>query len=182
MQASDKSDILPSVINASESEIAKDIVSRNPDLNKLPENQKIAVTRQIESVMQFSGPIPPPAVLGGYEAVVPGLANRIVLMTENDLSHTHQMQKEAMQLQRKAQSDSHRYKMLGLVFAVLAMAIIAVLAGFFAWLGHPMLATGFGGVVLVGIVTAFINGQKKQALTTNKDHQANKQRRNTKNR
>jgi len=32
--------------------------------------------------MEFSGPIPPPAVMDGYEKVLPGAAERILKMEE----------------------------------------------------------------------------------------------------
>jgi uncharacterized membrane protein len=38
---------------------------------------------------RFSGPVPPPAVLGQYEEILPGSAERILSMAENEQSHRH---------------------------------------------------------------------------------------------
>lgn len=40
----------------------------------------------------FSGPLPPPSVLEGYEKTLPGAADRIITMAETQLAHRHDME------------------------------------------------------------------------------------------
>jgi hypothetical protein len=45
----------------------------------VPEPKKHEVTRVIhEVVASFQGPLPPPAILRGYEDIIPGVAERII--------------------------------------------------------------------------------------------------------
>lgn len=44
-----------------------------------------AVAKVIQS--EFSGPIPPPSIIKGYEDILPGTAERIVAMAENQAKH-----------------------------------------------------------------------------------------------
>jgi len=46
----------------------------------------------------FSGPLPPPDLLAEYEAVVPGLADRIVRMAEDEGGHRRKMQRGLLRL------------------------------------------------------------------------------------
>jgi uncharacterized membrane protein len=52
------------------------------------------------SVQAFSGPLPPPSVLKGYEEVVRGSAERILVMAEKQQDHrTEQNRKKRFQMQ-----------------------------------------------------------------------------------
>ena len=44
----------------------------------------------------FSGPIPPPAILAGYENIHKGAADRIIKMAEDQLSHRHTIEKNVI--------------------------------------------------------------------------------------
>ena len=48
--------------------------------------QRSAVYAQT-TLQQFSGPLPPPEILGSYEAVLPGSADRIITMAEKQQVH-----------------------------------------------------------------------------------------------
>jgi hypothetical protein len=49
----------------------------------VPEPNKQEVTRVIhEVVASFQGPLPPPAILRGYDDFIPGAAERIIAMAE----------------------------------------------------------------------------------------------------
>jgi uncharacterized membrane protein len=41
---------------------------------------------------RFEGPIPPPAVLQGYEQILPGAAERILRMAEQQAAHRHSLE------------------------------------------------------------------------------------------
>ncbi len=45
-----------------------------------------------------SGPLPDPQSLGMYEEVLPGLADRIVKMTESQVAHRHALDRRALDI------------------------------------------------------------------------------------
>lgn len=55
-----------------------------------------------QSEQSFQGPIPPPAVLEGYERVVPGAAERILRMAEQEALHRRALEVEAMRANASA--------------------------------------------------------------------------------
>lgn len=75
---------------------------------------------------EFSGPIPPPSIIKGYEDILPGTAERIVSMAENQAKHRQDMEKIMV-------SAEARDSLLGVVFAfilgvgcLVASAIIVI--------------------------------------------------------
>ena len=70
-------------------------------------------------VEQYSGPIPHPRVIAGYEQIVPGSGDRILSMSEQQ--HQHRMN-----LETRAQRASILREMLGLVLGFVVAAIIVV--------------------------------------------------------
>jgi uncharacterized membrane protein len=52
-----------------------------------PAHEVINVVKAVSQ--QFSGPIPPPQILGDYDKVQPGFAERIIAMAEREQSHRH---------------------------------------------------------------------------------------------
>ena len=84
-----------------------------------------AVARVIQS--EFRGPIPPPEIISGYEAIIPGAADRILAMAEKQSQHRQEMEKI------KIKSES-RDGLLGILFAfvlgigsIIAAIVIVVL-------------------------------------------------------
>lgn len=57
-------------------------LSVNPDT--LPPSQRASL---IHAQMEFSGPLPPPQILGQYDEVLPGAAERILRMAEKQQDH-----------------------------------------------------------------------------------------------
>lgn len=70
------------------------------------------MVKAVAKVMQseFSGPIPPPNMIKGYEAILPGAADRIITMAEKQSSHRQEME-------RKIISTESRDSLLGIFFA-----------------------------------------------------------------
>ncbi|HEY4532818.1 MAG TPA: DUF2335 domain-containing protein [Fusobacterium sp.] len=50
-----------------------------------------------EQEIHYSGIIPPPNIVQGYENVCPGAADRILAMTENDLKHKYTMEQKDLE-------------------------------------------------------------------------------------
>lgn len=73
----------------------------------------------------FHGPLPLPALLDGYEKVLPGLADRIVCMAEKEQNHQIALQKiEADEVRVENQREHHR-GILGQLLAFI-LAVVAI--------------------------------------------------------
>lgn len=80
---------LEKLLDKEQSELTPDEVELREELI---EKHRSSVKQGIESVVevaQFSGPLPPPGVLAGYEQAMPGAAERIFRMAENEQNNRH---------------------------------------------------------------------------------------------
>jgi len=112
----------------------------------------------------WKGPIPPPAVLGQYNVIVPNAAERILSMAEEEARiRRDQIQKDHDSENRVKESDVNQYHsdvkrgqylaalvMLGIVAAVVVCVIF----------DKEKAAMAVAGMGAVGIVSSFI-GRKK---------------------
>lgn len=98
---------------------------REIEIEDIPDKKvERAVAKVIQS--EFSGPIPPPSIIKGYEEIMPGAAERIIAMAENQAKHRQDMEKIMVNAEAR---DS----LLGVVFAfilgvgcLVASAIIVI--------------------------------------------------------
>lgn len=81
----------------------------------------------------FSGPLPPPSVLQGYEDVLPGAAERIVHMAEKEQSQRHT-------LDDSLAASVTRQQERGQWFAFMLGGGALALAAFMVHAGHPIYA------------------------------------------
>lgn len=111
-----------------------------------------------EVISEFSGPIPPPNIIAGYEEVVPGAADRIIQMAEKQAAHRQSIEQMVAKVEAR---DS----LLGILFAFvlgigsIVACIVVVLtvrenAGAIA--GSLLGVTGIGS-----IVTAFLKTTRR---------------------
>lgn len=68
----------------------KGVPLRVDNSNNVAQNAKSDVTIQ---ATQYSGPVPPPDVLRGFEQIVPGSAERILTMAEENGKHQREMER-----------------------------------------------------------------------------------------
>ncbi len=84
----------------------------------------VAEHLQIAHRFEFSsssGPLPQPDTLSGYEAVVPGAADRIITMAENQLAHRHDHESARLQADIKMEGRGQ--------WMAFAVALVALLGG-----------------------------------------------------
>jgi uncharacterized membrane protein len=121
----------------------------------LPRGQSQAQNEKSVAHIQqtsFSGPMPPPAILEGYERLVPGAAERILTMAESDTKHQQAIELEAL---RAAAAEIKRGQIFGFVIGLTALgASMLALA-----MGSPAVAGVIGGTTVVGLVSVFIIGR-----------------------
>lgn len=99
-----------------------------------------------------SGPIPSADELEHLEAVLPGLADRVVSMAEREQSHRHDtmtslLKKEFLLRER------------GQWFALIALTILLGAVLGIAWLGDTQSAAWLGGATIVAVISIFVTGR-----------------------
>lgn len=129
----------------------------DPDI---PKDKKDKIIRavlgvSIRKASSFSGPIPPPELLKGYNEVVKDGAERIVIMAEKQSNHR-------MQLEDHAIKEELKQSRLGQVFGFILGIVGLVLAAILAILDHEAIAGIFGTTTILGLVTVFVLGKKAQ--------------------
>jgi len=103
-------------------------VSGQVESGEQPEARQLIVAQG-----HFSGPLPPPAVLQGYEDVLPGAAERIVQMAEQEQRQRHAFDNSLA-------ASVTRQQERGQQFAFLLGGGALALAAFMVYSGHPVYA------------------------------------------
>ena len=113
----------------------------------------------------FSGPLPPPDVLREYETVIPGAADRILSMAENQSAHRQHMERY---IAEREYGDSRRGLNLG--FIIIATLIIACCL--MVLFGEHWTVKLFGSVLgaggMVGLARVFVLGRKYKQIDDKK--------------
>lgn len=120
--------------------------------------QESKMTMMHERKIQ-SGPIPDPETLQKYEAIMPGIANRIMLQAEKEQEHRHSIETSILngqETQHRRDTITYRFGQFGGAFAV---TICVLLCAFCVFKGYPTQAASLGGVIIVGVALAFITGK-----------------------
>ncbi|MYH02114.1 MAG: DUF2335 domain-containing protein [Nitrospira sp. SB0675_bin_23] len=93
----------------------------------------------LKKSVSWSGPIPPPSALEGYENIIPGSANRILEMAEKQTEHRIELEKIVIQ------GDTKR-SYVGLIAGFILSAMVIVGGIYLISTGHD-----WAGGVLVGL-------------------------------
>jgi uncharacterized membrane protein len=116
----------------------------------------------------FAGPLPAPEILGGYEEVLPGLADRVVRMAEKEQHFRHESGREVGRsiemAARSNESARTRGQWFGLVVALAGISGAVALGV----ADKQTAASVLGGTTLLSLVSTFIVGQQsrqRQAAT-----------------
>lgn len=106
-----------------------------------------------QQITAYSGPIPDPQAFARYEQILPGSADRILKMAEQQADHRHQLEKRVV-------IGNQRRDLAGLVlgFVIAFMGI----GGSIYLLANDKNLQGFllGGGVLGSLVGTFVYGKK----------------------
>ncbi|MDN4164742.1 DUF2335 domain-containing protein [Cytophagales bacterium LB-30] len=128
-------------------------------LNEMSPESRVVIKELIHeshhSASSFSGPIPPPELLKGYNEVVKDGAERILQMAEKQSNHR-------IQLENHAVREELKQSRLGQIFGFTLGLIGMLLASALAFYGHETIAGIFGTTTIIGLVTVFVIGKKSQ--------------------
>lgn len=103
------------------------------------------------------GPLPPPQTLGEYDNIVPGAAERIIAMAENQSDHRQKLEMIAVK-------GGSRDSLLGLIFGLtiglstVGGAVLCILNG------HTIGGSVLGGSGLAGLVGVFVYGSRQRRM------------------
>lgn len=123
---------------------------------KEAENVRIETAEAVKNVVveaiqsEFSGPIPPPNIIKGYEEILPGAADRIIRMAETQALHRQAMEKKMVE------SES-RDSLLGIFFAFslgIGCLIAAVVMVIFVPQNAGAISAAVLGVTGIGSITS----------------------------
>jgi uncharacterized membrane protein len=65
--------------------------------SQVPQRQPISSVAQVQHATQhYSGPIPPPSILKGFDDLVPGAANRLITLAEEESKHRRELETRAL--------------------------------------------------------------------------------------
>ena len=110
----------------------------------------------------YSGPLPPPTILDGYETLMPGAAGLIFKTYESEVAHRQATEKEMLRIEAVASKSSSSIMIMGQVFGfTICMAFLAS-GTYLIANGHEISGALFGGSSMAAIVTAFLATRTKQ--------------------
>ncbi|MEI7789113.1 MAG: DUF2335 domain-containing protein [Chlorobiaceae bacterium] len=107
----------------------------------------------MQSIEAFIGPLPHPSVLRKYEQILPGSAERILIMAEKEQDKRH----ERVSKDSDGLIDiSNRGQTFALTVCLTALTISGVLG----ITGHDAIGSIIGGLDLVALAVVFISGRQ----------------------
>lgn len=116
---------------------------------------QMAISRFVSNQINYSGPIPHPDLLLGYEKVIPGSADRILIMAEKQSNHRIEIEKYVIENQQK---QSRLGQIFAFILAIIGLSIGTILA----ILGRELVASIIFGTTILGLVAVFISGKQYQ--------------------
>jgi uncharacterized membrane protein len=126
-------------------------------------SQVVKTGDRAQMVASFSGPLPPPEVLRGYESILPGLADRVVRMAENQSTHRQRLESRVIWF------DGIRSS-LGLVFGFV-IALAGIVGGVYLILSGNSI-TGLASLVVpLGVIVGAFIYQKREESEDNAEEE-----------
>lgn len=145
----------------------KQELTQNQQLNKSePQGSEVFVDeeeelRKVVSLVarEFSGPIPPPESLAGYEKTLPGSADRILKMAEKQSEHRQNLEKREIEIEAR---DS----LLGIILSFI-LGIGSLVVAFTSIIVLPKSSGAFTAAILGAagfgtIITAFLKSTRRK--------------------
>jgi len=109
------------------------------------------------------GPLPPARTLAGYEKVLPGAAERVFVMAEEEQTHRHAMQIKQQDRELAAHDklvDGYlKQDTMGKIFGFVIALCVLGLACLMAVLGHESMALAMVTIDVVGLAAVFAIGK-----------------------
>ena len=112
------------------------------------------------------GPIPAPVILGQYDNILPGAAERLFVMAEKEQSHRHNIDEKGLDAQIRDIRRGRLENNIGQVFG-LTIALAAIIAGSITAIKGKEIPGGFIGTAgVASLVYVFVKGKENQSTDT----------------
>lgn len=122
-----------------------------------PDADSETMLRRITSVVAeyTSGPLPPPSMLRGYEDVLPGAADRIFTLMEQQSTHRQELESTVL-------DQNSRSRDRGQIFAFVLCALV-IGGGFGAiYLGQSLVGMAAIIIAVGGVAATFLTSRQRQ--------------------
>jgi uncharacterized membrane protein len=124
---------------------------KNAPEKSVPQQNKIVLARSLEA--SFSGPLPHPDILAGYNRVVPDAAERILCMAEKAQKHRHEVE---LDQHRRVEKLITRGQWLSFVTAIFVFSV----GSFLVYLGKSVEGMTTMIATLAVFVAVYFNKMK----------------------
>lgn len=130
-------------------QVANNELEEAPELAELIERdpKTIATIRRV--VEHSSGPLPPPKALAGYEETLPGAANRIVTMAEEEQSYRHKMTEKSIK-------NNNRHTARGQYMGFILVLVLIGASVYLALKGYSDLSKTIVTTTIIGVSIVFV--------------------------
>lgn len=105
--------------------------------------------------ISFSGPLPPPVHFEQYEKILPGAAERLLKMAEDQSIHRRSLEKKVI---ISGIENSKKGLIFGLLIGLIGFGVVA----YCAFLGFQFLAGVIAALDLASLVGVFIYGSRQK--------------------
>lgn len=132
-------------------------MSRNKTRKSIPANSSATNHLSIKQTafQHYQGPLPKPQDLHDYDQIVPGSAERIISLLEEQVKHRQGLEQSVI---RSDISNSKAGLILGFIISV-----IAIIAGSICiWHGDTVGGTIIGGPAVPALVGVFVYGSRSR--------------------
>lgn len=130
--------------------MSKEIV--NSDNNKKNEKKSV-VFRSAQSTVHFSGPLPPPEILGKYDQISPGAAKIIIEMADRQAGHRQGLEN------RVINSDIFNSR-IGLIFGFIIGMTGIISGALLVYFGKTASGILLSGTTILSLVGTFVYGSQ----------------------
>jgi uncharacterized membrane protein len=122
----------------------------------------------------FSGPLPPPEILQGYEAACPGAAERILRMAEDQGEHRRRLEDRTLEAGIEGMRRSFYEARIGQLCAFLISAFFLGCGTYAVIQGKEIAGGIFGTFGLSSIVASFILGRSRASEEKQEEEETEK--------
>ena len=109
---------------------------------------------------QFSGPVPPPSILQEYDSAIPGSAERILKMAEEQSHHRQELEKMMVEAEIR---DGHSGVLFSFILGIGCIAVSIAVPVVVPNTAGAIMGPLFGATGLVSMVIHFLRNTKGKA-------------------